>query len=310
MKFAAVLCLVLAASIGAFAEDADVATYGGKKATTAWDIISADSNLSTLKAVVEANGLVAALDDPKRPVTVFGPTNAALAALVAALPAGTPLAGPLVTNILLQHVTRSKVSPFMRVGRSVASLNPGNRITRVASTTGGHKASAWRGGQGNTVAATQTLKAKKASVIVIDGVILPNNAFASIQAVATFYNYTSFLGAVASFNLTDAANAVSPQKTVFGPSNAAFAAVADVVAKLTPEQVLQVLTYHVSPTVVATPFKATAALPTLLAGQTLGLTAPAGVVAARSNAIVVTSNIYYPGGVFQGINAVLIPALG
>uniref|UniRef100_A0A383VB84 FAS1 domain-containing protein n=1 Tax=Tetradesmus obliquus TaxID=3088 RepID=A0A383VB84_TETOB len=308
MKFAAVLCLVLAASVGAFAEDADVATYGGKKATTAWDIISADSNLSTLKAVVEANGLVAALDDPKRPVTVFGPTNAALAALVAALPAGTPLAGPLVTNILLQHVTRSKVSPFMRVGRSVASLNPGNSITRVASTARGHKASAWRGGQGNTVAATQTLKAKKASVIVIDGVILPNNAFASIQAIAAFYNYTSFAGAVVQAGLLDAANAVSPQKTVFGPNNAAFAAVAGVVATLTPEQVITVLTYHVSPSVVATPFKATPELLTL-ANQTLALVAPASIVAAASNATVLVTNIYYPGGVFHGINAVLIPKL-
>jgi hypothetical protein len=57
----------------------------------------------------------------------------ALTALVDALPDGTPLAGPLVTNILLQHVTRSKVSPLMRVGRSVPSLNAGNSITRVAN---------------------------------------------------------------------------------------------------------------------------------------------------------------------------------
>jgi hypothetical protein len=44
------------------------------------------------------------------------------------------------------------------------------------------------------VNSTTTYKAKKASVIVIDGVILPNNAFASIQAVAAFYNYSSFAG--------------------------------------------------------------------------------------------------------------------
>jgi hypothetical protein len=31
-------------------------------------------------------------------------------------------------------------------------------------------------------------------VIVIDGVILPNNAFASVQAIAAFYNYTAFAG--------------------------------------------------------------------------------------------------------------------
>jgi hypothetical protein len=64
-------------SAGAFAEDdADVATYGGKKATTAWDIISREDNLSILKAAIKANNLVAALDDKHRPVTVFAPTDA------------------------------------------------------------------------------------------------------------------------------------------------------------------------------------------------------------------------------------------
>jgi hypothetical protein len=55
----------------------------------------------------------------------------ALAALVGALPANTSLAGPLVTNILLQHVTASKVKIIGNRRVSVPSLNPGNSITRV-----------------------------------------------------------------------------------------------------------------------------------------------------------------------------------
>jgi hypothetical protein len=60
-------------------------------------------------------------------------------------------------------------------------------------------------------------------------------------------------------------------------------------------QVLAVLTYHVSPAIFATPFVNTEAIPTLLDGQTLGLIAPNRVVAAASNATVVTPNIYFPG---------------
>jgi SHS2 domain-containing protein len=37
-----------------------------------------------------------------------------------------------------------------------------------------------------------TLKAIKGQVIAINGVILPNNAFVSVQAIAAFYNYTTF----------------------------------------------------------------------------------------------------------------------
>jgi hypothetical protein len=55
----------------------------------------------------------------------------ALAALVSALPAGTSLTGPLVTNVLLQHVTRAKVKVIGNRRVSVQSLNPGNSITRV-----------------------------------------------------------------------------------------------------------------------------------------------------------------------------------
>jgi hypothetical protein len=55
----------------------------------------------------------------------------ALAALVGALPNGTALAGPLVTNILLQHVTAAKVKTIGNRRVSVPSLNPGNSITRV-----------------------------------------------------------------------------------------------------------------------------------------------------------------------------------
>jgi hypothetical protein len=47
----------------------------------------------------------------------------------------------------------------------------------------------------------------------------------------------AFAGAVVQAGLLDAANNPAIQKTVFGPNNAAFAAVASVVAALTPEQV-------------------------------------------------------------------------
>ncbi|KAF6251471.1 hypothetical protein COO60DRAFT_1704786 [Scenedesmus sp. NREL 46B-D3] len=107
MKLAAILCLVLAANITYADDDVDVATYRGSKANTALDIIENEPSLSMLAGLIRENNLTAALDNKKRPVTVFAPTNQALTALANALPQDTPLAGPLVTNILLQHVTRS-----------------------------------------------------------------------------------------------------------------------------------------------------------------------------------------------------------
>ena len=42
--------------------------------TTVWDIIKGSKDHKTLAAVIEANGLVAALDKPG--LTVFAPTDA------------------------------------------------------------------------------------------------------------------------------------------------------------------------------------------------------------------------------------------
>lgn len=313
MKFAVLLCLILAVSVARAEDDAEVATFGGRKARTAWDIISSNPNLSTLAAVIRANNLTGPLDSWRNPVTVFAPTNAALAALVGALPANTSLAGPLVTNILLQHVTASKVKIIGNRRVSVPSLNPGNSITRVFPVGqrhwgGKNSVSSWTGGQRNVVNSTQTLKAIKGSVIVINGVILPNNAFANVQSIAVFYNYTAFAGAVVQAGLLDAANAVAPQKTIFAPNNTAFDAVASVVGGLTQAQVTQVLLYHVAPRVIPTPF--TNGTTTTLSDAfttPLGLVAPSTVQAVGSRAGVITSNIYFPGGVFQGISDVLLP---
>lgn len=331
MKVIALLCLMALFSQGfaqeVDAEEVDAQTWG-RKSRTAWDIIRNNPDLSTLAQAIQANGLVGVLNDPRNPVTVWAPNNAAFAAFLATLPPGTNLTNPAVVQILLAHVARGEIKV---VGNRVFGKNRGNDITTLngvitlvgrnrnqASTQGGsitlRLRYSWRDGQGRIVNTISVTKAKDGVVYVATGVLLPRNAFPSLAALTAFYNYTTVRDLIVSNGLLATAENPAIPKTVFGPTNQAFLDIADILATLNSTQIAAALTYHVSlGNLYTTPWGNIADIPTALAGQTLDLVAPNRISAAGfapgQLATVVLNNIYFPGGIFQGIDTVLIPVL-
>lgn len=85
-------------------------------------------DLSTLVAAVQAAGLVEALSNPTTPLTVFAPTNAAFAELIAAL--GTTAEDLLANKDLLTDVLTYHVVP---AAATAASLTDGQILPTLLS---------------------------------------------------------------------------------------------------------------------------------------------------------------------------------
>merc|ERR1719272_1478590 len=96
--------------------------------------------------------------------------------------------------------------------------------------------------------------------------------------------------------------------TVFAPTNDAFAAIAGTVATLTPDQVKEVLTYHVVAGAVPSSALAPEQSVATLNGQDLEITASAAGVTVN-NAKVVAADVMASNGVVHVIDKVLIPNL-
>lgn len=97
--------------------------------------------------------------------------------------------------------------------------------------------------------------------------------------------------------------------TVFAPTNAAFAKIADTAASLSTAQLTSVLAYHVVAGAVAysTGLKEGVTSVKTVQGQSVKVTAgPAGVSA--NDAKVVTADVLVSNGVVHVIDAVLLPA--
>jgi transforming growth factor-beta-induced protein len=149
--------------------------------------------------------------------------------------------------------------------------------------------------------------------VASNGVIHAVNQVLSPQSIVEFTvaneNLTSLTDALTSANLVAALSGTDPL-TVFAPDNDAFEAIADVVAGLSPEQLTQVLTYHVVAGNVRAENISPGAVPTLNtdANITLSLEDGAQIIDAAGNVInIVATDIQGTNGVIHLIDAVLIP---
>jgi uncharacterized surface protein with fasciclin (FAS1) repeats len=295
---------------------------------------SHDDDPGTLAEVAQQNGfsaLIAAaqragLDDdlaaPGANVTVFAPTNAAFAALATQLgfADATAMVSALppsaLANILSYHLLPAR--------RTAADLAAGGSTQATAYSFSGSAASlgvATTGGVRLTDAAltqanvtTANVEASNGVIHVIDKVLVPPGVLTVVQMAQVNPGFSTLVSAVVQAGLADDLSAAGPF-TVFGPTNAAFAAIAGTVAGLSPTQLQTVLTYHVvgaqvlssgitfgAPvaTLSGQSFTINAATPPLVAAITDTTATPAGIVAVDVRA----SN-----GVIHVIDKVLLPTL-
>jgi transforming growth factor-beta-induced protein len=198
-----------------------LATYGG---------------LTSLVGAVTSAGLADDLS-AAGPFTVFAPTNDAFAAL------GTAPTGDALVQVLLYHVVSGAVVSTAVPARadSLATNEWSNNLTLLFNTSSGVVVNG-----GATVVAAD-LRATNGVVHVVDEVILPMN----VVDAATAAGLDGLLGAVGDASplpggtTVAAALAADAPYTVFAPTNAAFDAVAAVVATLTADQLRDVLLFHV-----------------------------------------------------------------
>lgn len=204
------------------------------------EIVVDGNDFSDLEIALTRADLASVLEGAG-PFTVFAPTNAAFDK--AGIDVNTIDVNTLKT-VLLYHV----------LGASVKStdLQAGQTYASTASENGpnGEQLSIFIEKTGSAVKVNNTANVTSADVSatngvihVIDNVILPLDVVGHAAANSNFTSLVSTLGA-ASGDLVNVLSGDGPF-TVFAPLNSAFAAIADVAATLSADQLAKVLTYHV-----------------------------------------------------------------
>ncbi len=264
------------------------------------------AGLSSLVEQVTTAELVETLQG-EGPFTVFAPTNEAFGAL-AEVPTGEAL-----TSVLLYHVAPGEVpsSAIIETPTFVPSASNnefGNALDLVAISAEG---AAQINGAAVVLADVQ---ATNGTVHVIDQVLLPPTV-ADMAGLAGLTELLTVVGAAAPVGDTPVAEALGTLApiTVFAPTNDAFAAISDVAESLTPEQVRDVLLYHVvgGDAPVLSGDLTDGEVPTLLEAN-VTITADPPTVAGAGNdtpSNVVTADIDVTNGVVHVIDQVLLPAL-
>ena len=245
-------------------------------------------------------------------LTVFAPTNAAFAALLAEL--GTTKAAlladkPLLKAVLSYHVLGQRVpSAEVPLGKALVPLAGG--FFKIEASNGLRVTD----GRNRMARITATdLQASNGVVHVVDRVLLPadKGILATAQSVPDF---SILVEAVVAAGLVETLQGPGPF-TVFAPTNAAFAALlAELgVGKETllgnTALLTQVLTYHVLPgRVLKAEVPVGAAIKTVQ-GQTFTVNASLQITDQRMRTSQITStDVFASNGVVHAVDKVLLPS--
>jgi len=289
------------------------------------EVALAQPSLSTLVGALTTANLVDTLSGPGS-FTVFAPTNDAFAA-ISSLVDG--LTTEQLTDLLKAHVLGSEID--------VSHVNQSGGFSQQPlkeTLFKGHSVSLFKrfykedNRQGEifkVMSETITAFVSVADVLctngivhIVDRVLVPNTPLASIATTAANWvgrgrndvRLSSFTGALAQANLVDALSGDGPL-TVFGPTDAAFAAISSVVAGLTVEKLAEILEYHVISGVAAKAADLTngEVLQPLFEGHALTVQLSRGVfIQAEGNTVQVTkADRLCTNGIIHVVDAVLLP---
>ena len=274
-------------------------------------LAQATPDLSILVEAVVAAGLVDTLKSAG-PFTVFAPTNAAFAALLAELGVTKDqlLANkPLLTAVLTYHVLPAKVaSSAIPFGKAITTVQ--GSILKIDSVSGAVVITDGRNRTSKVV--TADVAASNGVVHVVDKVILPadKNIVQTAQALPQF---SILVEAVVAANLAGTLSGPGPF-TVFAPTNTAFANLLTELgiskAALLADTALltKVLTYHV---VSGRVLKAEVPLNTAITtvqGDTFTVNASLAITDQRGRTSNITgTDVLTSNGVIHVIDKVILP---
>jgi transforming growth factor-beta-induced protein len=268
------------------------------------------AGLDTLTAALTDADLVSALEG-EGPFTVFGPTDDAFAALPE-VPTGDALTQVLTYHVVPAELTASDIAGLDPPQADTLAQNEwGNGLTLLFDATGDGVTV-----NGTTAVTVANLQATNGVVHVVDEVLVP----LSVAGAAEALGLTELLSAVSlaaplpgGTTIAETLAAGEGPFTVFAPTNDAFDAISDTVAGLTPDQVRDVLLFHVlDPAEFNTPVLA-ADLPAPPGGDVPTLL---GEVATIDTSVspptiedqqIVRTDINVTNGVVHAVDGVLIP---
>lgn len=198
------------------------------------ELVAADPAFSILLAALEAAGLTEALDDASGTFTVFAPVNEAFEPFDVGALVGDAAA---LERVLLYHVLPSAAlgSGDLSDGQRLLTLGGEELLVRII------------GGDvfiDGAQVVNADIQADNGIVHVIDRTLTGSENLAGV--VALLEETSALFDTVVAAGLAEAF-VTADEWTLFAPNNAAFAAITEVAAGLTTEQLQAVLQYHVLP---------------------------------------------------------------
>jgi transforming growth factor-beta-induced protein len=260
------------------------------------EIAAVNNQFSTLVGALQTTGLDAVLDGAGE-FTVFAPTNDAFAAL----PEGTleSLSEEQLESILLYHVLGAGVFSGQLDAQQTVETLSGEPIFITAGSGGVIV-------NGTASVTSADIEARNGVIHVLDGVILPDAYGTIVDNAVKRYFLSALVDAVIQADLVDALLGDGPF-TVFAPTDEAFAAISDIAAGLTVEELADVLLYHVIEGEVLSTDLQPSQQVTALNGETLTIEVSGGSASINGSAGITTVDIQGANGVIHVINEVLLP---
>ncbi len=289
-----ILALFLFAGINVFAVEEDIV-----------DIASGSPDFTILVAALQEAELVETLQG-EDPFTVFAPTDAAFAALLADLgvSASYLLGHPQLAEILTYHVVAGKVmSTDLTDGMTPATVN-GETVT--IDLDGGVKVN-------DANVTTADIEASNGVIHVIDKVLIPSDFELYPTVVDIAVNNDGFSVLVAALQKAELVSALQGDGpfTVFAPTDAAFTALLTELGVsaeylLNHPQLAEILTYHVVSGKVMSGDLTDGMMAPTLNGEEITVDLDGGVMINDSN--VILADLEAGNGVVHVIDKVLIPS--
>ena len=267
------------------------------------DVASADPNFSILVAALNKAGLANTLQGAG-PFTVFAPTNAAFASLLADLGISSldDLSAETLKPILLYHVLSGKVLSTDLTDGYVNTLSSGPDQTRISLEVDKQNVRL----NGSSSVTTADIMASNGVIHVIDKVLLPPTV---VGLAVNNSSFSILVEAVVKADLAGTLSGTGPF-TVFAPTNAAFEALftqlgVSGIADLTKEQLTPILLYHVVSGNVLSTQLTTGDVNTLNGSLSVNV---GSSVTLNGSTKVILADVQGTNGVVHAIDKVLLPA--
>lgn len=282
---------------------------------TLGDVLTAQAaTLSTLTSFLQSEETIYEVFNNAKDVTLLAPSNDALAKLNNSPIVNQLLADPqFLTAFLSYHVLNGTFYASNLTAEPTQFIPTLLDLNGYSNVTGGQRLQVKTDGNGGVtfVSGDGTISAVSSAnynytggtIHVIDNVVsIPANVTSALLSA----NLTATVGAIQQAGVEDTLNTAS-DITVFAPSNAAFAAIGNLVAGLTAAELSSVLGYHVVAGKVVYSTDITNTSVASLQGTNLNLRVVDGAVWVNS-AKVIQADLLLANGVVHIIDGVLNPA--